>query len=147
MQMCRWIRWFTLSVFAALMAVPPVLAANEQAPAARDAQLTLTTPAAAPLPALQPVTTAAAEKPALQLRPVLATRAPFESDWNTTLVSVSSQSLGLQASRARGTNDHVRWAIAGAAIGAIIGAVDDDPLGKALIGGAVGFGLSYVVRR
>src|SRR3989442_6174464 len=86
MQMCRWIRWFTLSVFAALMAVPPVLAANEQAPAARDAQLTLTTPAAAPLPALQPVTTAAAEKPALQLRPVLATRAPFESDWNTTLV-------------------------------------------------------------
>jgi hypothetical protein len=42
---------------------------------------------------------------------------------------------------------HVQWAIAGAAIGAIVGVIDDDPLGKALIGGAVGFGLSFVVRR
>jgi hypothetical protein len=145
--MARWFPWFTLSVFATLMAMSPVLAANEQAPSASDAQLALTPPPVVQVPALQPVTTTAADKSTLQLKPELTARAPFEAVWNSTLLAASSQSMGLQASRARGTNDHIRWTIAGAVVGAIVGAVAGDPLTDAAIGAAVGFGASYVMRR
>ena len=145
--MARWFPWFTLSAFAALMAVSPVLAANEQTPSARGAQVTLNTPAAVQQPALQPVTNTAADKSTLKLKPMLTTRAPFETVWNTTLLAASSQSMGLRASRARGTNDHIRWTITGAAVGAIVGLIADDPLRDAAIGAAVGFGASYVIQR
>src|SRR5438445_156543 len=107
-------RWYTLSVFVALMVASPVLAANDRAASAPDRSATVSAPAA-PAPA-----------------PVLTARAPFSTVWNSTLLSANSQAMGLQASRV--TNNHVRWTIVGAAVGAIVGAVADDPLRDALIG-------------
>jgi len=146
-EMSHWLRWSILSVFAALMAVSPVLAANEPAPDSKGPALTLPTPAAVQLPARQPVTTAAADRSTLQLKPVLTARVPFETAWNTTVLSANSQAMGLQSSRAGGTSKPIRWAIAGAAVGAIVGAVAGDPLTDAAIGGVVGFGAAYVMHR
>jgi hypothetical protein len=90
------------------------------------------------------VTTADNSTP--QPQPVLTARAPFSTIWNSTLLSASSQSMGLQASRG-GMSKPVKWAITGAAIGAIVGAIAGDPLTDAAIGGAVGFGAAYVMHR
>jgi hypothetical protein len=141
--MCRWFRWLTLSVFAAVTAVTPALAANGPAPTVKDTPPAVTAPAAVQLPAVPPVT--AADNSA-QPRPVLTARAPFATTWNTAVVSASSQSMGLQASRG-GMSTPVKWAITGAAVGAIVGALAGDPLTDAAIGGVVGFGAAYVMHR
>jgi Glycine zipper len=133
--MRHWFHWFTLSAFAAILAVSPALAANAPASSARDHAVTLTAPASAQLPAATTVAN----------KPILTARAPFETTWNSTVLAMNSQAMGLQATGA--SNNHVRWTIAGAAIGAIVGAVADDPLRDALIGGAVGFAGSYVMKR
>jgi YmgG-like glycine-zipper protein len=136
--MCRWFHWLTLSVFAAVTAVTPALAANGPAPTARD-----TPPAVLQLPAVPPV---AADNAARQPQTVLTARAPFATTWNSTVVSASSQAMGLQASRG-GMSTPVKWAITGAAVGAIVGALAGDPLTDAAIGGVVGFGAAYVMHR
>src|SRR4051812_15419634 len=120
-------RWYILPVLAVLVVASPVLAANDRAAPAPDRSAKVSA-SAAPAPA-----------------PVLTARAPFSTVWNSALLSANSQAMGLQTSRA--TNNHVRWTIVGAAVGAIVGAVADDPLRDALIGAAVGFGGSYVMRR
>src|SRR5438067_708809 len=147
--MCSSLRWLTVSVLATLVIVSPVLADVSTGPNP-DLQLTVTAPGAAPLTALQPASTASADATALQLRPVQIARAPFNTLSTTTLLPAGTQSVGFQMSGQRadaGMSRRVHWAIAGAAIGAIVGAIDTDPLGKAAIGAVVGFGLSYVVRR
>src|SRR5689334_19077474 len=76
---------------------------------------------------------------------VLTAQAPFSQVWNSTLLSANSQAMGLRSSAT--SNNHVRWTIAGAAIGAIIGAIADDPLRDAAIGAGVGFAGSYLVHK
>jgi hypothetical protein len=147
--MCSSLRWLAVSVFVTLMAVSPVLADVSTGPNP-DLQLTVATPGPAPLTALQPASTAAADATALQLRPVQIARTPFNTLSTTTLLPAGTQAVGFRMSGQRadaGMGRRIHWAIAGAAIGAIVGAIDDDPLGKAAIGAVVGFGLSYVVRR
>jgi hypothetical protein len=120
-------RWYILSVFAALTLASPVLAASDRSTGAPDRAAKVSGPAA-PAP-----------------KPVLTAKAPFSTVWNSTVLSTNSKAMGLQASR--GANNHMRWTIAGAAIGAIVGAIADDPLRDAAIGAAVGLGGSYVMRR
>jgi len=120
-------RWYILSVFAALTLASPVPAANDRTANAPNRAAKVSGPAAsAP-------------------KPVLMAQAPFNTVWNSTVLSTNSKAMGLQASR--GANNHMRWTIAGAAIGAIVGAIADDPLRDAAIGAAVGLGGSYVMRR
>lgn len=133
--MHRFIHWFTLTAFAAFLSIAPALAAGT--PSSPTSHRAAVPTASAP-------TAASVARPAAD-HPVLTARAPFDTVWNTTVTSMNSQALGLQRSAA--ANNHVRWTIAGAAVGAIIGAIADDPLRDALIGGAVGFAGSYVMRR
>jgi len=128
--MRRWFHGYTLTAFAAFMAVSPALAAP-----APHSSTTLAAPAAA----------AAAGQLNPQRRSVLMAQAPFAETWNAAVLSVNSQAMGLQTSRAR-QNSPVRMAIAGAAVGAIVGAIAGDPLTDAAIGGAVGFGVAFVMR-
>ena len=91
---------------------------------------------------------ATADPTALELRPVQMASVPFNTLSTATLLPAKSQAVGFQmSSRHFGGNRHLTYAIAGAAIGAIAGAIGSDPAGKALIGAAVGFGLSYAVSR
>jgi hypothetical protein len=146
--MWRGIRYFLGSAAVVLLSVSTALAADDSASSNSSTWQAVSAPA----PVLTALDSArpAAEPPALQLRPVQLARAPIYTLSSSTLLPAGAPAIGFQTSarRARGgMNRRVQWAIAGAAIGAIVGAIDDDPLGKALIGGVVGFGLSYVVRR
>ncbi len=72
---------------------------------------------------------------------------PAYTGFDTTLLATQTQPL-LQLERQQGgMNRHVQWAIYGAAIGLIVGLIDEDPIEKGLIGGVVGFGLSFVIAR
>lgn len=133
--MHRWIHSFTLTAFAAFLSIAPALAASTPSTPASHRAVAIT----AAVPSATSVAHPAAD------HPVLTARAPFDTVWNTTVTSMNSQALGLQTRAA--ANNHMRWTIAGAAVGAIIGAVADDPLRDALIGGAVGFAGSYMMRR
>ena len=135
--MRRWFHWFTLSAFAAFMAATPTLAVSAPASSAGDHPQTLAAPAAVQSPAPQPVPSSPVDKP------VLTARAPFDTVWNTTILSMNSQAMGLHATRAN--NNHVRWTIAGACVGAIVGVVAGEPLSDAAIGALVGLGASYVM--
>src|SRR5436309_2622426 len=115
--MSRWNHCSTLTVLAAMTAATPALAAT--GPGAKDTQ---------PVVA---VTAPAADSSARASQPVLTARAPFTTVWNSTLLSANSQAMGLRSSRTA-TSNHVQWAIAGAAVGAIVGVIADDPLRDAL---------------
>jgi hypothetical protein len=134
--MRRGFHWFALFVFAALIAVSPALAANPPASSTSDHSAAAAMPA--PSTVVAPATSSTSEKS------VLVARAPFESVWNSTVTSMNSQAMGLHA---RGSADHMKWTLTGAAIGGIIGLVAGDPLRDALIGGVVGLAGSYVIQR
>lgn len=146
--MSHCLRWSALLAVVVLMSVSSALAANELAPPAGNFQLTLRTSGTVRATALQSTTAATVGRPILQLRPMTLNRAPIDA--RTTLLAAAPDTLSLQTPERRANNvanRHVQWAIYGAAIGAIVGAIDSDPLEKAAIGAVVGFGLSYVVRR
>lgn len=143
--MSRGTLWFVGAALAALFSVSPVLAAPGTS--AADVEWTAVQPSPAVATALQ-APTSGTERPSLELRPVQMVYAPTYGLSNSTLLSAGNQTVGFQARRADGWgNRHVQWAVYGAAIGLVIGLLDDDPVQNALIGGAIGFGLSYVVRR
>jgi hypothetical protein len=145
--MWRGVRYLLGSTVAILLSVSTALAADRAASSNPSEWQAVSAPAPV-LTALNP-TAPATEQQALQLRPVHLARAPSYTLSNAVLLPAGTQTIGFQrsANRAGGMSRSVQWAIAGAAIGAIVGLIDEDPLGKALIGGAVGFGLSYVIRR
>lgn len=132
--MSSWLRWLALCVFVTLFTMVPAFAATE--PAAPAGQLEL----AAPAPQ-------SAETPIGQLQPVRLVKAPSYTLTTPTLLAAGSQPFG-QVTRQAGTRGQraIQWALIGAAIGLAWGLIDDDPVEKALIGGVVGFGLSYIVR-
>jgi len=145
--MWRGVRYLLGSSTVILLSVSTALAAGSSTSSSPSEWQAISTPAPV-LTALNPAQPTADAQP-LQLRPVQMARAPIYTLSNATLIPAGTQTIGFQrlGNRAGGMNRSVQWAIAGAAIGAIIGVIGNDPLDKALIGGAVGFGLSYVVRR
>jgi hypothetical protein len=148
--MCSSLRWLAASVFAALMIISPVLAADTRTISSTDLRVTVMAPGVPSLTALQPASTTRAAAASLQLAPVQIASVPFNTLSTATLLPVETQAVGFRMSGRRasgGMDHHITWLIGGACIGAIVGAIDSDPIGKAVIGGAVGFGLSYVVER
>jgi len=145
--MWRGVSYLLGSTAAILLSISTALAAGSSTPSNPSEWQAISAPA----PVLTALNTApaATDPQALQLRPVQMARAPIYTLSNATLIPAGTQTIGFQRSgnHVGGMNRSVQWAIGGAAIGAIIGAIGNDPVGKALIGGAVGFGLSYVVRR
>jgi hypothetical protein len=147
--MYRCLRWSAFSLFTALIAVSPVLAANDGATSRGEFQLTLPSSAALSAPASLPTPTGVANPSELQLRPMRLASVPAYTGFDTTLLATQSQPLlQLSDQRAQGVMSRpVQWAIYGAAIGLVVGLIDEDPFERALIGGAIGFGLGYVIRR
>jgi hypothetical protein len=145
--MWRGARYLLGSTAVILLSISTALASDNSVSSNPSEWQAVSAPAPV-LTALNPAQPTAASQP-LQLRPVQLARAPIYTLSNAALLPAGTQTIGFQRSgnSARGMSRPVQWAIAGAAIGAIVGAIDDDPLGKALIGGVVGFGLAYVIRR
>jgi hypothetical protein len=141
--MSRGTHWFAGAVLAALLSVSPALAAGDTR--AADVDWTAVRPSPTVAAALQ-APASGMETPSLELRPVQIAYSPTYGLSSSTLLSAGNQAVGFQAKRAN-ANRHVQWAIYGAAIGLVIGLIDDDPVQNALIGGAIGFGLSYVISR
>jgi len=139
--MHHWLRWAAISLFAVLVAVSPALAATDTPQSFNDLKLTL------PAPTVQPGSSGAVNPTELQLPPMQLASVPAYTGFDTTLLATQTQPL-LQLERQQGgMNRHVQWAIYGAAIGLIVGLIDEDPIEKGLIGGVVGFGLSFVIAR
>jgi hypothetical protein len=142
--MVRGVRWLLAAAAVTLLSVSTALAAPTTS---GEVDWTVTMPAPAGVTALQPATVEAGTA-TLQLRPVQIARVPGYGLTNSTLFSTGSQAVGFQTGRSNAWgNRHVQWAVYGAAIGAIIGLIDEDPFQNALIGGAIGFGLSFIVGR
>jgi hypothetical protein len=140
-RMFRCLCWPAVLLLAALAFASPALAANDTTNPSGDFQLTLRTTVVPPAPS------AGSNPTELQLRPMQLATVPPYTGFDTTLLATQTQPL-LQLERQQGgMNRHVQWAIYGAAIGLIVGLIDDDPIEKGLIGGVVGFGLSYVIAR
>jgi hypothetical protein len=149
-QMCSSLRWLAASAFAALIVVSPVLAADAPTTSSADLRVTVMAPGVPPLTALQPPSTTTAAATPLQLAPVQMARVPFNTLSTATLLPVETQAVGFRMSGRRasgGMDHHITWLIGGACIGAIVGLIDSDVVGKAAIGAGLGFGLSYVVQR
>jgi len=145
--MWRGVRYLLGSTAAILLTVSTAMAADGSSSSQTGEWQAVNSPA----PVLSALHTAppTTDSQTLQLRPVQIARTPIYTLSDATLLPAGTQTIGFQRSGngVGGMNRSVQWAVAGAAIGAIVGLIDDDPFGKALIGGAVGFGLSYVVRR
>jgi hypothetical protein len=144
--MLRGVRCFLGSLSVILLSMSAAVAAEPPASAEGGAWKAVNPPAPV-LTALEPAAPAAASTPTLELRPVRMASAPLYTLSGASLLPAESQAVGFRTSNRAGggMSRHVQWMIGGAVIGLIVGAVDGDPLGKAVIGGAIGFGLSYVV--
>jgi hypothetical protein len=119
-------------------------AAAAEPPAASGADLwKAVNPPARALPALEPGAPAPPSVPELELRPVRLASANLYTLSGASLLPAESQTVGY--SGGGGMNRHVQWMLGGALIGLVVGAVDGDPFGKTIIGGALGFGLSWVI--
>ena len=142
--MSRGTHWLAGAALAALLSVTPALASGHRTLPSAEAQVQVVLPPAQPLTALGAAPLSAE---AGQLRSYQMARAPVGTLSNATLLPATSQAVGFQVSKADGGQHRLlTWAAAGAAIGAIWGLIDEDPVEKALIGGVVGAGLSFVVR-
>jgi hypothetical protein len=142
--MCNTLRWSVLSLFVTLMAAPLASAAGTPAAPGESPETTVRSPrgliTADPAPAQ-----AVAERSLTTLQPVQLARVPSYSVTTPTLLATGAQPIQFQG---RGMqNRHVRWALTGAAIGLIVGLLDEDPVENALLGAGIGFGLSFVIGR
>jgi hypothetical protein len=129
-----------------LVAIAPTLAANEPPALSGPIQLSLGETRTVLPDSLRPAVTTAANSPVTQLEPVQVARVPSYSVTTPTVLAAGAQPIGSQGGSGA-QNRHVRWALTGAAIGLAVGLIDgDDVIERTLIGGGIGFGLSFVLR-
>jgi hypothetical protein len=142
--MCNRLRWSTLALFLALMAVAPSFA-DTAAPAV---PLSIGQTHSVLPDSLRPAVTPAVDTSLTQLQPVQVARVPSYSITTPTVLTAGTQPIGFQGSGSPSNNRHLRWAMYGAAIGLAVGLIDgDNEITNTLIGAGVGLGLSFVIRR